>query len=93
MRLDRGEAAALILALEQKADMVLIDERIGREVARELGLSVVGVLGILIQAKDRGLIAAVHPLLQRLRSELDFYLTPALIADILKRAGETDALQ
>ena len=87
-RLDGGEAAALVLAMERKADVVLIDERLGREVARELGLPVIGVLGILIEAKDRNLVSALRPLLDRLQKELDFYLSSSLVIDVLRRAGE-----
>lgn len=88
-RLDRGEAAALVLAIEQKADLVLIDERSGRQVARELGLSVIGALGILVQAKDHGLVSDVRLLIDRLQKELDFYLSPVLVKEVLKRAGES----
>lgn len=87
-RLDRGEAAALVLAIEQKADLVLIDERLGRQVAREMGLSVIGVLGVLLQAKKCSLVMDLRPLIERLQRELDFYLAPAVVPEILKRAGE-----
>lgn len=55
-QLDQGEASALSLAREQSADLVLIDERDGTSVARELGLNVYGTLGILALAGARGLI-------------------------------------
>lgn len=87
-KLDRGEAAALALALEHNARYVLIDERDGRRIARELGLTVVGVLGILSEAKGRGLVPAIEPLLRRLQRELDFRLTPGLISEVLRQAGE-----
>jgi hypothetical protein len=86
--LDAGESAALALALERKADYVLLDERAGRRVARRLGLTVVGVLGILSEAKQRDFIPALAPLLQRLQTELDFRLAPQIVADVLRRAGE-----
>ena len=86
--LDAGEAAALVLALERSADFVLIDERAGRRAARALGLIPVGVLGVLLRAKERSLIVAVQPFVQRLQIELDFRMAPDLIADVLRQAGE-----
>ena len=56
--LDHGEAAALALAVELQADVVLIDERRARAVASRLGLNVVGVLGVLVEAKHKALGAA-----------------------------------
>jgi hypothetical protein len=87
-RLDIGEAAALVLAMELQADLVLIDETVGRAVARELGIPVIGVLGILIEAKEHRLIAVVRPLIERLQNELDFFLSPALVTAVLKRTNE-----
>jgi hypothetical protein len=87
-KLDAGEAAALALALERKADYVLLDERAGRRIAHELGVNVIGVLGVLSEAKRRGLVPLLAPLIQRLQSEMDFYLSPTLIAEVLRLAGE-----
>lgn len=54
-RLDVGETAALCLARELHADVVLLDERRGREVAVRIGLAVTGTLGVLVEAALRGL--------------------------------------
>lgn len=54
--LDAGEAAALCLALEIQADLVLLDERRGRAVAAQLGLTLTGTLGVLVEAALRGLV-------------------------------------
>ena len=50
--LDAGEAEAIALAMECQADLILLDERMGRHAAQRMGLKVTGTLGILIAAKD-----------------------------------------
>jgi predicted nucleic acid-binding protein len=88
--LDRGEAEAVALAQEVGADAVLIDEKTGRIVARRLGLAPLGTLGILLRAKNQGLCKEIRPLMAVLQSELRFFISPALRAEVLKLAGETD---
>ena len=90
-RLDPGESEALALALERGADAVLVDERIGREEAQRAGLPVIGTLGILVRAKDRDIIDLVEPLLDRLVSELGFFVSEALRSEILRLSGESPA--
>jgi len=86
--LDVGEAEAIALAEEIKADIVLIDETAGREIARSCGFTVLGTLGLLVQAKRSGLNPSVAPLLDRLRSELNFFISDELRRTILRKAGE-----
>jgi len=83
-----GESEALALAVEVKPDVVLIDEKTGRAVAKELGLVPLGVLGALVQAKRAGLIVAVAPLVTTLRLELDFRVSTEVERRILDLAGE-----
>jgi predicted nucleic acid-binding protein len=86
--LDRGEAETIALALELGAEVVLLDEREGRRVAQRLGLRVVGVVGILLEAKSNGAITAVRPYLDSLRHTAGFYLDDALYSHALLLAGE-----
>jgi predicted nucleic acid-binding protein len=86
--LDRGEAEAIILAKEQRASLLLMDERLGRQVASRLGLPFTGLLGALLDAQGRGLISEVRPLLEALRTGAGFYLSPAGVAHVLALAGE-----
>ena len=56
--LDQGEKQTILLAKKNLADKVIIDERIGRQVAEYVGLSVTGTLGVLIKARSLGLISS-----------------------------------
>jgi predicted nucleic acid-binding protein len=86
--LDAGESEALALALEVHAEALLVDETDGRDVAIGSGMPVIGTLGILSRAKARGHIATIGPLLDRLRYELDFYLSDELCKEFLRSIGE-----
>ena len=86
--LDAGEAEAIALALEIKADYSIIDERKGRDKAEALGLHIVGLLGVLIQAEQAGYLTAVEPVLTELRNKAGFRIHPALYKRIIEIAGE-----
>lgn len=87
--LHAGEVAALSLALELRADLLLMDESEGRAAASALKLRTMGLLGILLQARQRLLISSVAPLLDRLEQEARFWMAPSLRASILRAAGES----
>ncbi len=87
-RLHQGEREALSLATELGADAVLMDERAGRAAASILGLTSIGVLGILVQAKTLGLLPVIKPLLDRLHHQVRFWIAPALIKQVLHSVGE-----
>jgi predicted nucleic acid-binding protein len=87
-QLDIGESAAIALCLNQKADVLLIDEKVGREVATRLGVRTVGILGILVEARDQKLISSVKVLLDRLESEANFWISSDLRLRVLQLAGE-----
>ncbi len=86
--LDPGESEAMALALELRADLILIDETAGRARAKQVGLDTIGVLGILLEAKHRGLLETLAPLLDQLQTEHRFFIGSRLRNDVLLRAGE-----
>ena len=82
------EAEVLALAVEVPADLVLFDERIARRVAARFGLRFVGLLGVLVEAKTKGLVLQILPILDQLLSQAGFWIAPQLYADVLHAAGE-----
>ena len=86
--LDPGEAEAIVLALEAGAEMLLIDERLGRRTAARLGVRHTGLLGVLVEAKTAGLLEAVAPVLRELTEEAGFWVRRDLRASVLELVGE-----
>ncbi len=85
--LDPGETAAILLAQVLHADLLLIDERAGRAVAEDRGITVRGTLGILVHARQTGALAVLRPTLEALIAE-GFRISPALVTESLRRVGE-----
>lgn len=88
--LDAGEAEAIALALEVEADLLIMDERAGRETARHLDVRVLGLIGVLTEAKRSGLIDAVKSRLDALRDLAGFRVSQPLYARVLQDQGEGD---
>lgn len=78
------------LAAWLEADIILIDEAAGRLAAKKLGMKTMGLLGILLEGKSRGLIPSLKPLLNDLSLRGRFWISPALRSSVLKLAGEED---
>ena len=86
--LDRGEAESIVLALELRADLVLLDEKEGRHAAQALGLRTLGVVGLLLAGKAGGILREVRPCLDALRAGAGFYLDEGLYRAVLAQANE-----
>ncbi len=86
--LDIGETAAIALCLGKSAYALLIDESLGRAVALRFGLKTIGILGLLLEARKRGLLPKVAPVLNRLEAEAGFWVAPELRQRVLALAGE-----
>lgn len=85
--IDAGEAEAIDLAIHLNADRLLIDERKGTILANELGITTIGLLGVLVIAKENNFILSVKELLDQL-IENNFWLSNGLYQQILKSVNE-----
>lgn len=83
-----GEVAVLVLALESPDAVVILDDGLARRHARRLGLRLTGTLGLLLDTKRAGQIAAVAPILDDLHA-LRFRLDPTTRLAVLRLAGES----
>jgi predicted nucleic acid-binding protein len=87
--LHRGESEAMALALERQADVLLIDERQGRLTAEAMGIRVIGTIGLVIAARQRGALTAVAPILSELRRS-GLWLSDELVRQVLATVGESE---
>ncbi|NEP43053.1 MAG: DUF3368 domain-containing protein, partial [Okeania sp. SIO2H7] len=86
MLVDEGEAEAIALARES-SNLLILDDRDARRVARQIGVSFMGTVGMLIKAKQAGVISSLKPLLDALEVN-EFYLSEGLKLEALRLAGE-----
>ncbi len=86
--LDIGEASVIVLALDQSVSLILMDENRGRKIARELyGLNVIGTGRVLVEAKAKGLIQNVKPLLANIRGN-GYWISDFIMSAICQQVGE-----
>ena len=81
--LDKGEASSIALCLETDNALLIIDEKKGRRIAQELKIKITGTLGIILRAKEKGLVDSIEDLLAKL-DKADFRISPNLKAKILE---------
>jgi predicted nucleic acid-binding protein len=86
--LDEGESEAIVLAKEIHAEFLLIDESEGRQIAQQEGLQVIGLIGVLMLAKNKGLVDKVKPILEELREKAKFRIAKSLEMKVLSALGE-----
>lgn len=84
---DRGEAEAIALAMDNPGSTVLLDDAQARRVAERFGVVRIGTLGILRRAKKNGLLSAIRPLINQLQAS-GIYMRQSLIDAVLRDVGE-----
>jgi predicted nucleic acid-binding protein len=85
--LDSGEASAIALALEKENPLLIIDDYKARREAKQLRIKYTGTLGILIVAKEKGLIDSVTEILDDIK-KTDFRISERLVNEIILKSGE-----
>lgn len=84
---DEGEASAIALALEIQNCILIIDEKKGRRLAKQLNIVILGTLKVLLLSKEKGIIASVTEAVKELEN-MNFRFSKTLKEEILKQAGE-----
>ncbi len=87
--LDKGESESVVLAREIEANWVLMDERVARRKLEALGIDRIGTLGILLKAKEIGLLENVRPEMDKLRTK-GFRISKRVYEEVLRLAGEAN---
>jgi len=82
-----GETEVLAVALESKDAIVILDDLLARHEAEKLRIKTIGTPGILLEAKRKGLISEISPVLDKLE-KLRFWVSPKTKQAVLKLAGE-----
>lgn len=85
--LGHGESEAIVLAKELAADFVILDDARARQLAERQGLRVIGLLGLLVRAKEQGFVDAVKPILDEMVTA-GFYVAEAVYRNVIEAAGE-----
>lgn len=85
--LGKGEASSIVLALEIENSLLIIDEKKGRKIARDHSVEIIGSLGILLKAKQKGAIDSVKEIVN-LIEQTDFRISKAIKDELLKQADE-----
>ncbi|NRF41182.1 DUF3368 domain-containing protein [Pedobacter foliorum] len=84
---DAGEASAIALAMETSNAILIVDDLKGRKLASRMALNFMGTLGLLVKAKEYGVILNVRPYIEKIQAT-DFRISPALVDLVLERTGE-----
>ncbi|MFA4828418.1 MAG: DUF3368 domain-containing protein [Thermodesulfovibrionales bacterium] len=85
--IDDGEAEVIVLAEELKAKTVIMDDRLGRRLAKLRGLNIIGTLRVLVSAKEKGMITEIKPLIKQIK-EAGFWISDDVQKAILQQSKE-----
>lgn len=82
--LDKGESEVIALAIEKKAEGVVIDEKKGRKVAKRMGLKVIGTLGLLALANTKGIVEDIEQVIKDVKDQ-GFFISDKHLEDIRQK--------
>jgi predicted nucleic acid-binding protein len=86
-QLDKGEASVIELAIETPGSTIILDDLKARTVAQKLGIEITGTIGVIVKAKQNGVISSIKPYLDKIRKN-GFHLTVEIEKQALLIAGE-----
>ncbi len=84
---DLGEASAIALASEISCDYIILDDLLARKLAKKLGLTIIGTVGVLLSAKQKGIVPLFRPYLDLIQQS-NFRLSQQLAEKFIAAAGE-----
>ena len=87
LELDEGESSGIALALENESSLLKKEKKKGRGIAKKLGIRITGILGVMIRAKETGVVEKIKPLVDKLE-KVDFRMSARLKSQILESVGE-----
>ena len=83
-----GESEAITLYFEEKSDLIILDDKNARKVADNLGMEIIGTIGILLLAKKKNMIKSLKEEIDKLKLKTDFRISESVVARVLKSVGE-----
>jgi predicted nucleic acid-binding protein len=87
IELDKGEASAIALALESDMTLLILDDFKARKMAEKLNLNFTGTLGVILKAKESGILASIKPIIQKIQ-KTNFRFSEKVMREILNEANE-----
>lgn len=87
MQIDKGESSGIALAMEIEHSVLIIDDYKARKIAERLNIAFTGTLGVIISAKQKGIIVTIKPLLEKMK-QTNFRISEALEREAIKLANE-----
>lgn len=88
LTLHAGESEAIALALERGIQGIILDDKHAREIAADLGLKVIGTLGVLLLAKRKGFLHEVRPVMAKIIERVNFRIAPSVLNRALSLIDE-----
>ena len=88
---DKGEVEAVILSRELGANLLVVDDSAGRDLARSYQIKITGTLGVLAVARQKGLVSKIRPLVRDLLLHHNYRISASVLLSVLRQCDEWDS--